>query len=77
MTSIMGTDFETKARYCDLNIQNLGTLGVVCSAYDSITHHKVAIKKISKPFKSSVLARNTFREVFLLSKLRHTNVRVA
>jgi len=46
------------------------------SANDSFTNQTVAIKKIGKPFSSMDLAKRTYREVHLLSKLRHDNVRI-
>lgn len=45
------------------------------SAYDQITQQPVAIKKMMSPFASSAIAKRTYREVKLLKKLRHENVR--
>jgi serine/threonine protein kinase len=44
------------------------------SALDNLTHQKVAIKKILKPFSNPVLSKRTFRELRLLKYLRHDNV---
>lgn len=44
------------------------------SARDSISNSTVAIKKIISPFDTPALAKRTYREVHLLSHLRHDNV---
>lgn len=44
------------------------------SAKDRILNKLVAIKKITKPFGSSTLAKNALREVKLLRYMRHENV---
>ena len=44
------------------------------SAKDELTGQSVAIKKIMKPFGTSVLAKRTYRELKLLKHLRHENV---
>ncbi|KAJ5982249.1 hypothetical protein N7451_012349 [Penicillium sp. IBT 35674x] len=71
---IMGTSFQVTKRYSGLQLQSLGTFGVVCSANDSFTNQKVAIKKIGGPVSSMDLAKRMYREVRLLGKLRHGNL---
>jgi p38 MAP kinase len=44
------------------------------SAKDQLTNQSVAIKKIMKPFSTSVLAKRTYRELKLLKHLKHENV---
>ena len=44
------------------------------SAKDQLTSQAVAIKKIMKPFSTSVLAKRTYRELKLLKHLKHENV---
>lgn len=39
-----------------------------------MTSKQVAIKKIMKPFSTSVLAKRTYRELKLMSELRHENL---
>ncbi|PYH98675.1 Pkinase-domain-containing protein [Aspergillus ellipticus CBS 707.79] len=73
-SQILGTTFETTSRYADLQPVGLGAFGLVCSAYDSITHQSVAIKKMMKPFSNSTIAKRTYREVKLLKQLRHENL---
>lgn len=46
------------------------------SAHDPIANSKVAIKNIPRLFDSTSLAKRTYREVHLLSNLRHDNVYV-
>lgn len=59
-----------------MNLQpvGIGAFGLVCSARDQLTGQPVAVKKIMKPFSSSVLSKRTFRELKLLKHLRHDNV---
>lgn len=73
-TQIFGTVFETTARYGDLNPVGMGAFGLVCSALDKLTGQNVAVKKIMKPFSTSVLAKRTYRELKLLKHLRHENL---
>ncbi|KAJ5265222.1 uncharacterized protein N7525_007426 [Penicillium rubens] len=73
-TKVMGTAFETTDRYSGLEVQGCGSAGTICSAHDSIANSKVAIKKISRPFGSTALAKRTCREVHLLRNLRHDNL---
>lgn len=39
-----------------------------------MTNSLVAVKKIASPFDTPALAKRTYREVHLLSNLRHDNV---
>ena len=40
-----------------------------------IFFHKVAIKKIARPFQSAVHAKRTYRELRMLKHMNHENVR--
>ena len=51
-----------------------GAYGVVCSAKDTATGEKVAIKKIANAFDNVVDATRTLREIQLLRHLRHENI---
>ena len=44
------------------------------SAKDQLTGSSVAIKKIMKPFSTSVLSKRTYRELKLLKHIQHENV---
>ncbi|KAI8326418.1 putative osmotic sensitivity map kinase [Martensiomyces pterosporus] len=77
--SIFGTVFEVTTRqvgfsYTDLQPVGMGAFGLVCSARDQLTGQAVAVKKIMRPFSSSVLAKRTYRELKLLKHLRHENI---
>ncbi|KAJ1963570.1 MAPK protein hog1 [Dipsacomyces acuminosporus] len=72
--SIFGTVFEVTTRYTDLQPVGMGAFGLVCSARDQLTGQAVAVKKIMRPFSSSVLAKRTYRELKLLKHLRHDNI---
>lgn len=44
------------------------------SAVDKNTNHKVAIKKLSRPFQSAIHAKRTYRELRMLKHMQHENV---
>lgn len=71
---VFGSYFEITTRYTDLEAVGMGAFGLVCSAADQLTGQNVAVKKIMKPFSTSVLAKRTYRELKLLKHLRHENV---
>ncbi|KAJ5982656.1 Mitogen-activated protein kinase hog1 [Penicillium sp. IBT 35674x] len=71
---IFGTTFETTSRYINLQPVGTGAFGLVCSARDQLTGQPVAVKKIMRPFSSSVLSKRTYRELKLLKHLRHENI---
>ena len=72
--SIWGTLFEVDEKYVPVKAIGKGAYGVVCSARNSLTGEKVAIKKIGNAFSNLVDARRTLREVMLLRHLQHENV---
>ena len=65
-------------RYQMLNSVGAGAYGQVCSALDTksagIFNVKVAIKKISRPFQSDILAKRTYREIRMLKHINHENI---
>lgn len=73
-TQMFGTVFQITKRYVDLNPVGMGAFGLVCSALDTYTKQQVAIKKIMKPFSTTLLAKRTYRELKLLKHLRHENL---
>uniref|UniRef100_A0A6I8S0D8 mitogen-activated protein kinase n=1 Tax=Xenopus tropicalis TaxID=8364 RepID=A0A6I8S0D8_XENTR len=68
------TVWEVPDRYQRLTPVGSGAFGSVCSAYDTKTRQKVAVKKLSRPFQSLVHARRTYRELRLLKHMKHENV---
>lgn len=68
------TVWEVPDRYQMLAAVGSGAYGQVCSALDSTTNTKVAIKKLARPFQSAVHAKRTYRELKLLKHMRHENV---
>uniref|UniRef100_A0A2K6KAM8 mitogen-activated protein kinase n=1 Tax=Rhinopithecus bieti TaxID=61621 RepID=A0A2K6KAM8_RHIBE len=62
------------AVYRDLQPVGSGAYGAVCSAVDSRTGAKVAIKKLYRPFQSELFAKRAYRELRLLKHMRHENV---
>lgn len=68
------TAWEVRAVYQDLQPVGSGAYGAVCSAVDSRTGVKVAIKKLYRPFQSELFAKRAYRELRLLKHMRHENV---
>uniref|UniRef100_A0A663EXY9 mitogen-activated protein kinase n=2 Tax=Accipitrinae TaxID=8955 RepID=A0A663EXY9_AQUCH len=68
------TVWEVPQRYQNLTPVGSGAYGSVCSAYDTKTRQKVAVKKLSRPFQSLIHARRTYRELRLLKHMKHENV---
>jgi len=66
--------WEVPQRYNDVRPVGSGSYGLVSSAYDSKRQTKVAIKKLARPFQSSIHAKRTYRELTLLAHMRHENV---
>lgn len=68
------TVWEVPSRYQCLSPVGSGAYGQVCSALDKKTGHKVAIKKLSRPFQSAIHAKRTYRELRMLKHMLHENV---
>ncbi|XP_063221066.1 mitogen-activated protein kinase p38b-like isoform X2 [Bacillus rossius redtenbacheri] len=68
------TEWEVPERYQKLTPVGSGAYGQVCSAFDSKTSMKVAIKKLARPFQSAVHAKRTYRELRMLKHMNHENV---
>ncbi|XP_070764139.1 mitogen-activated protein kinase 12 [Enoplosus armatus] len=68
------TSWEVPERYRDLKQVGTGAYGTVCSAGDSRTGTKVAIKKLYRPFQSELFAKRAYRELRLLKHMKHENV---
>jgi len=69
-----GTVWECPPRYNTLIPIGSGAYGQVCSAADSKSDSKVAIKKLGRPFQSAIHAKRTYREVRMLIHMNHENV---
>ncbi|XP_043283687.1 mitogen-activated protein kinase p38b-like isoform X2 [Venturia canescens] len=68
------TEWEVPDRYQMLTPVGSGAYGQVCSAQDTVTSQKVAIKKLARPFQSDVHAKRTYRELRMLKHMNHENV---
>jgi len=67
--------FAVDVRYVDLKPIGGGSYGIVCSAYDTLTGQRVAIKKITDAFQDLVDAKRILREIKLLRHFDgHENV---
>ena len=78
MQSSIDVDFFTEygegSRYKIEEVIGKGSYGVVCSAYDTHTGDKVAIKKINDIFEHVSDATRILREIKLLRLLRHPDI---
>ncbi|KAE8623419.1 hypothetical protein XENTR_v10005597 [Xenopus tropicalis] len=68
------TLWEVPDRYQNLTPVGSGAYGSVCSAFDTRTELRVAVKKLSRPFQSIIHAKRTYRELRLLKHMKHENV---
>ncbi|KAH8417673.1 hypothetical protein KR222_004011 [Zaprionus bogoriensis] len=68
------TEWEVPELYQELQSVGSGAYGQVCRARVRGTSLNVAIKKLSRPFQSSVHAKRTYRELMLLKHMDHENV---
>lgn len=66
--------WEVPQRYDDIRPVGAGSYGLVSSAQDTSKQMKVAIKKLARPFQSSIHAKRTYRELTLLAHMKHENV---
>eukprot|EP00245_Coleochaete_scutata_P016665 TRINITY_DN7870_c0_g1_i1.p1 TRINITY_DN7870_c0_g1~~TRINITY_DN7870_c0_g1_i1.p1 ORF type:complete len:537 (+),score=136.56 TRINITY_DN7870_c0_g1_i1:362-1972(+) len=68
------TEYGEATRYQIQEVIGKGSYGVVCSAVDSVTGEKVAIKKINDIFEHVSDATRILREIKLLRLLRHPDI---
>ncbi|XP_038723494.1 mitogen-activated protein kinase 16-like isoform X2 [Tripterygium wilfordii] len=68
------TEYGEGSRYKIEEVIGKGSYGVVCSAYDTHTGEKVAIKKINDIFEHVSDAARILREIKLLRLLRHPDI---
>ncbi|KAJ0245652.1 Protein kinase domain-containing protein [Hirschfeldia incana] len=73
--NICGKIFELTAKY-KLPIMPIGrgAYGFICSAMNSETNEKVAIKKIAHAVENKIKAKRTLREIKLLRYFEHENI---
>lgn len=71
---VRGQTFEVAPRYTSLSYIGEGAYGMVVAAFDNATQQKVAIKKIS-PFEHQTYCQRTLREIKILTRFKHENVR--
>ena len=65
---------QLPSHYQPLKPIGKGAYGIVCSAVDTSTGERVAVKRISGAFDNTVDAKRTLREIMLLRQLRHENI---
>lgn len=66
--------FTVPQRYQDLEPIGAGAQGFVCSALDTATNKKVAIKKLARPLQNVVHAKRAYREFKLMKLVNHKNI---
>eukprot|EP01063_Lacrimia_lanifica_P011284 TRINITY_DN1809_c1_g1_i1.p1 TRINITY_DN1809_c1_g1~~TRINITY_DN1809_c1_g1_i1.p1 ORF type:complete len:391 (+),score=184.45 TRINITY_DN1809_c1_g1_i1:135-1307(+) len=72
--TVHGGKFIVDEKYDMYKTVGTGAYGIVCSAVDTSTSEKVAIKKIGKVFDDLVDGKRILREIKLLSFLNHENI---
>lgn len=72
--NVLGAPFECPERYTLIRPIGQGAYGVVCSAEDTLTGEKVAIKKIAGVVDNVTDCKRTLRELKLLRHFSHENV---
>ncbi|VVB06290.1 unnamed protein product [Arabis nemorensis] len=73
--NLSGNIFEVTAKYQPpIKPIGRGAYGIVCSALNSETNEKVAIKKIMHAFDNHIDAKRTLREIKLLRHFNHENI---
>jgi len=70
----LGTRFDVESHYKLMRPVGHGAYGVVCSAKNTKTGAKVAIKKITKAFSNLTETKRTLREIKILSRFQHENI---
>lgn len=68
------SDYGDANRFKIIEVIGKGSYGVVCSAIDTLTGEKVAIKKIHDIFEHISDAARILREIKLLRLLRHPDI---
>ena len=68
------TTWTVPSRYTNLTPMGAPSLNLVCWALDTETNQRVAIKKLSQIFATSLLAKRAYREIKLLRHVNHDNI---
>lgn len=71
---INGTRFEVPLHYTVLKVLGFGAYGLVCSALNTKTNEKVAIKKCRDVFRDIEDGKRVLREIDLMRFLSHENL---
>lgn len=72
---LASTTFTIDKKYSDLKAIGKGSYGVVCSALDSTTGRRIAIKKITPMAKHIMDAKHVLREIRLMRHMgKHENI---
>uniref|UniRef100_A0A0D6R235 Mitogen-activated protein kinase n=1 Tax=Araucaria cunninghamii TaxID=56994 RepID=A0A0D6R235_ARACU len=72
--SVWQNIFEIDTKYVPIKPIGKGAYGIVCSAQNTETNEKIAIKKIINVFENTTDAQRTLREIRLLRQIRHDNI---
>eukprot|EP00906_Rhabdomonas_costata_P027366 RCo038875 len=72
--TVHGSNFEVPMKYNLVKAVGYGAYGLVCSAVNTATGEKVAIKKIPKVFDDLVDGKRILREIKLLTYIEHENI---
>jgi mitogen-activated protein kinase 1/3 len=72
--TVQGKPFEVDTRYDVKRLMGAGACGTVCSAVDSVTGERVAIKRVTNLFRNLNDGKRVLRELKILAVMRHRNV---
>lgn len=64
-----GQHFDVEDRYSVRSVVGSGAYGIVCSALDSTTLERVAIKRVNRVFEDLIDGRRIYREILILRLL--------
>eukprot|EP00993_Chasmostoma_nieuportense_P001538 NODE_2410_length_1185_cov_48.139887_g2296_i0.p1 GENE.NODE_2410_length_1185_cov_48.139887_g2296_i0~~NODE_2410_length_1185_cov_48.139887_g2296_i0.p1 ORF type:complete len:364 (-),score=92.60 NODE_2410_length_1185_cov_48.139887_g2296_i0:87-1178(-) len=72
--TVHGSNFEVPSKYTLTKALGYGAFGLVCSAINTETGEKVAIKKIPRVFDDLSDGKRILREIVLLTFMDHDNI---
>lgn len=72
--TVHGAPFDVPARYRAGRLIGKGAYGIVCSATDTVTGQRVALKKCVNVFREVEDGKRVLREIRLLSFMKHENI---
>mmetsp|Transcript_40837 Transcript_40837/g.47497 ORF Transcript_40837/g.47497 Transcript_40837/m.47497 type:complete len:366 (-) Transcript_40837:175-1272(-) len=72
--NVSGAPFEVPKKYTLLKVLGMGAYGIACSALDTTTDQKVAIKKCRDVFRDVEDGKRVLREIAMMRFFQHENL---